>query len=302
MRRTTRPQETPLRFLKLPLWLASIRITVPVPRCKSINGAIERPLVVDNPYRAQIVTQAQTVRVFDGPATAHLLRHAAQRMRRFKPWQAQLQTLQLVDEITVSELSDRTGIPRRMLHDALRGAEDLPTRLEKRQVQLRVPARTVRRTFGTVGAYPTRAFLRAIAEDGMVLVSDQRHKTSLGRVRTTREIANTLTTGDGHLNHSVPVARPLQLPEADLPIPPYTLGAWLGDGGSWQAVITSADPEIIENIVADGYRVRAYNLASDATKGCRDTESTDYGAIWCSWASSKCPRVRVQPSAFRRPT
>ena len=40
-----------------------------------------------------------------------------------------------------------------------------------------------------------------------------------------------------------------------LPIDPYVLGAWLGDGTSCDGSITSADPEVIENIQARGYMV-----------------------------------------------
>jgi replicative DNA helicase len=47
-------------------------------------------------------------------------------------------------------------------------------------------------------------------------------------------------------------ARPLQAPDAELLVPPYTLGAWLGDGTSASAQITSADPELIMRIEAEG--------------------------------------------------
>ena len=43
----------------------------------------------------------------------------------------------------------------------------------------------------------------------------------------------------------------LQLPEAALPLPPYVLGAWLGDGTSAAAQITSADPEIVTHLEAE---------------------------------------------------
>ena len=51
------------------------------------------------------------------------------------------------------------------------------------------------------------------------------------RVVTTQHIADTLRCPvDGRLNHAVDNCRPLQLPERDLLVPPYTLGGWLGDG------------------------------------------------------------------------
>ncbi|WP_447004932.1 replicative DNA helicase [Saccharothrix isguenensis] len=116
--------------------------------------------------------------------------------------------------------------------------------------------------------------------DGSVLVADAehqwltetrasrrsaRHKTAgpgrdqrdAGGVRTTREIAASLRceTADRRLNHSVANTRPLDLPDASLPIGPYTLGAWLGDGHSAGARFTTADPEIAWNIEAEGYDV-----------------------------------------------
>ena len=52
-------------------------------------------------------------------------------------------------------------------------------------------------------------------------------------VVTTQDIVDTLRCPmDGRLNHAVDNCRPLQLPERDLLVPAYTLGAWLGDGHS----------------------------------------------------------------------
>ena len=76
------------------------------------------------------------------------------------------------------------------------------------------------------------------------------------QIRTTQELADTLTIGKrGDTNHSVPVCGPLELPERDLPIHPYVLGCWLGDGTSVYGEITCDDPEIIEHIQACGVTV-----------------------------------------------
>jgi replicative DNA helicase len=76
----------------------------------------------------------------------------------------------------------------------------------------------------------------------------------LPEVRTTREIARTLRTetADRRLNHSVVNTAAIELPERDLPLPPYFLGAWLGDGASAAARVTSTDPEVLLNIEAEG--------------------------------------------------
>jgi len=69
----------------------------------------------------------------------------------------------------------------------------------------------------------------------------------MGKVRTTQDIYHTLKVR-GRTNHSIGVCQSLELPEADLPIDPYIFGAWLGDGSSYKAEITTADPEIIDSI------------------------------------------------------
>jgi len=77
---------------------------------------------------------------------------------------------------------------------------------------------------------------------------------AVAEVRTTQQIAATLRcpSADRRLNHSIRTAAPLELPARDLLVPPYTLGAWLGDGTAATAQITSADPEIIIRLEADG--------------------------------------------------
>jgi dUTPase len=62
----------------------------------------------------------------------------------------------------------------------------------------------------------------------------------------------------GERNHQITLTPPVQYPErSDLPIDPYVLGAWLGDGTSTSAEITSADSEILREIENAGYLVAA---------------------------------------------
>lgn len=57
------------------------------------------------------------------------------------------------------------------------------------------------------------------------------------------------------LNLSVDVCNPVEYPQIDLPIPPYILGAWLGDGTSANSSITIADFEIVEEIEKNGFEL-----------------------------------------------
>jgi replicative DNA helicase len=99
---------------------------------------------------------------------------------------------------------------------------------------------------------------RKSAQAAAVQYNRYRNQRTFAAVRTTREIAETLrcATADRRLNHSVVNAKPLQAGVAELPVPPYTLGAWLADGTSAAAQITSADPEIVMRIEAEGLIAR----------------------------------------------
>jgi ribosomal protein S27AE len=76
-----------------------------------------------------------------------------------------------------------------------------------------------------------------------------------GTVATTEQLRETLLAGK-QLNHAVPVAGALELPPVDLPINPYYLGLWLGDGSAGRSEITTADPEVLTRLELCGYEVR----------------------------------------------
>ncbi|MGF2949566.1 replicative DNA helicase [Microbacterium alcoholitolerans] len=89
--------------------------------------------------------------------------------------------------------------------------------------------------------------------DGTTIIADAEHQwvtetraarrsaTGVPQTVTTEEMLATLTIGaDRRANHSVRNAAPLGGADVDLPVPPYTLGAWLGDGHSDGARMTAA--------------------------------------------------------------
>jgi replicative DNA helicase len=119
--------------------------------------------------------------------------------------------------------------------------------------------------------------------------STQRHQGAFASVKATREIAMTLRTGsDQRVNHSVTLAAALELPAADLPLPAYMMGIWLGDGtsaaaqepdsscsegGSVQAVLRTM------GLLRNKHIPTAYQRASEAQRrallaGLLDTEGT----------------------------
>lgn len=74
-------------------------------------------------------------------------------------------------------------------------------------------------------------------------------------VKTTKQIAATLTYGKNNHNHAVVVSHALNLPSKHLLVDPYVLGAWLGDGTASGGGITGIDPTIWKEIEKAGYPV-----------------------------------------------
>jgi replicative DNA helicase len=147
--------------------------------------------------------------------------------------------------------------------DELLGADGRPTQVvAATEVMLDRPCYEVEFSDGTVivadAAHQwlteTRAS-RKSAQAAAVGYNRYKNQRTFAAVRTTAEIAGALRcdTLDRPLNHSVVNAHALELPERELLVPSYTLGAWLGDGTSAAAQITTADPEIIMRIEADGF-------------------------------------------------
>jgi hypothetical protein len=92
-------------------------------------------------------------------------------------------------------------------------------------------------------------------------------------------------TNRGQRNHHVPTTQPLNLPERDLPVPPYVMGAWLGDGTTTVPAITCADMEIVDAIRAEGWV-------------CSRRPSQQKGAAWTYglWPADSPPRNTGQGS------
>ena len=108
--------------------------------------------------------------------------------------------------------------------DELIGADGLPTRV-----------------VAATAVMEGRPCFEVEFSDGTVIVADAEHQwLTSGAIHTTREIAETLPAG-----HLVTNTSAIQGADADLLVPPYTLGAWLGDA-------STTDPEILMRIEGEG--------------------------------------------------
>lgn len=105
--------------------------------------------------------------------------------------------------------------------------------------------------------------------DGAQIVADADHEWAVRHIygKPKRWVSSVLTTATMAKKarkrpfYSVDVAGSLTLPDADLPVPPYTLGAWLGDGTSRDCTLTihEADLAIGAGIEADGFEIEQRN-------------------------------------------
>ncbi|MGE5289922.1 MAG: replicative DNA helicase [Micromonosporaceae bacterium] len=153
--------------------------------------------------------------------------------------------------VTAAEILAAVGPEfRNIMHTAGRAVGVAPNRIPievKRQGNLHT---------WKAPAYSSRhALLAAMVEQAdrpMNAATTVKHP---GVVTTEQIAASVRCSADGRFNHAVAVAQCAELPERKLPFPPYALGVWLGDGSSRVAQITTADPEIVSEIEAEGLRV-----------------------------------------------
>lgn len=113
-------------------------------------------------------------------------------------------------------------------------------------------------------------------------VADEARGRSVGgSVKTTEQIVQTIRTKNNYQNnHRIPVCAPLVMDEADLPIAPYTFGAWLGDGSCGATQICTEDACVLQSIAADGYPIRKIRSA------------TNMYAVGVKWTGSLVPKLR----------
>jgi hypothetical protein len=151
-----------------------------------------------------------------------------------------------------------------------------------------------------------RECYRVTTTDGRTLIADREHRWTVVDKRRSRSAGPrghvfrwfetvTLTTGEmadagvsryaagsrtvvaggkcyvtNEYRFQVPEQQPVQSADVVLPIDPYVLGCWLGDGSTNGAVLTCADPEIIDEIRKTGQPcVQAQRYAWRLSDGIR---------------------------------
>ncbi|MDN5919393.1 MAG: terminase family protein [Pseudonocardia sp.] len=102
-----------------------------------------------------------------------------------------------------------------------------------------------------------RPCYRVRTGDGEEIVADAAHEWPVRLDRRTGEHLHTTERLAHSRSKNAQITGPaaLNLPDADLPLDPYTLGVWLGDGHTDSARITSADAEVVDHIRDAGIEV-----------------------------------------------
>jgi hypothetical protein len=101
-------------------------------------------------------------------------------------------------------------------------------------------------------------------DDGEVIVTDAHHRWSVlesghsgpsRTVLTTEDmLGNERWAGGKRWRYAIDTCRPVELPDRILPIHPYVLGLWLGDGSAWlnHLSVHEDDTDIVEHLRACG--------------------------------------------------
>ena len=228
---------------------------------REVGQVGEVKIIAEFHYNEQIVKQRQKVTRYPAKQTWEALStYKARPGSVFALSQNKFATKAMLaletDTVSSIEVAKEVGYPTLTQARALLRRAGIQGKVGVEIVELKVPAKTLTRETRFANTYPAIEFVELILEFGKKIVNDQRDKRTYSAIRTTKEIMDTLYTPDGkYLNHSIPVAPPLDLPKINLPIAPYAFGAWLGDGESRQGSICGIDNEIVKFIESEGFIV-----------------------------------------------
>lgn len=129
---------------------------------------------------------------------------------------------------------------------------------------------------------PAVANMELVLQDGSVFTVHENHEWTVfcrneNRWRTyeTKKLARLklISGAKPRCTYQVPDRGAIEMPDRKLPVPPYTMGAWLGDGSRGKGVITHHidDTEVIGRIVQDGFDEGTSWPVNDGT-----TEATSF--------------------------
>lgn len=131
----------------------------------------------------------------------------------------------------------------------------VPSHMTNREIQM--PGAVTKPRLDSRRFYPVVGSLRILADRIMASAGPRPHEGYLERVMTTAEIvAEQEAIADHRRTTAIRLPSAVDGGPVELLVPPYTMGAWLGDGTSSRGRFTGADPEICDNIRSDGFQVR----------------------------------------------
>ncbi len=148
-----------------------------------------------------------------------------------------------------------------------------------------------------------RACYEVLLSDGSRFVADGEHlwvtrtkaeraRAAAGTSRTTEQMAATLRAGR-EWNHHVDLAGPAQYERReDLPVDPYVLGVWLGNGRTASATTTTAEEQVVAGLLGDkhvpaSYVTAGYGQRLALLQGLMDSDGDIDHAGWCAFVSTQ---------------
>ncbi|MBN8609659.1 MAG: hypothetical protein J0L92_03695 [Deltaproteobacteria bacterium] len=233
---------------------------------------------------SDLLVETRTVR---WPSAKYVGPEFAETILGFEPWSRQREILTALRQVgSVAVTSGRkTG---KLLHDDT----PIPTPQGwRRHGDLRpgdfvfAPDGSPTRITATI-PWAARPLMRVHFEDGTHVDADERHEWSVLPYRCrrrpgphmiveTRDLARRTKVGCGlgkeTNNWTVDLPAPIQQPEADLPLDPYLLGLWLGDGAAASGTFTNPDEEL-----KDAFMYADFEVTTGRTQRTKRTQKGEY--------------------------
>lgn len=133
-------------------------------------------------------------------------------------------------------------------------------------------------------------------------VYDRSARGNKWKTVSTAYLESRCLNNDGRFTIQMPVHAALEYPEADLPVNPYTFGAWLGDGTSTKSAISCAswDEDVFLAVQADGYARTSTYVHKDTGVLTAYFHGKLYRALKPFFGEKKIPDVYKRASVRQR--
>jgi intein/homing endonuclease len=214
----------------------------------------------------------------------HAVKDLAEKAKgKYSPFPDKIFEIQDLEYVNIHDFASLLNIDMDIAKPTFHTVKAKSTDVFKKEVELElvVAEKVVERNGNPYNTYPKGLFLERLLTHNELPSYDQQDKREFVSIKETGELFNTLWSDDNktHKNHTIRRAKTLVLDEAELPIAPYVLGAWLGDGYSAKGEICGEDAQVFDYIESLGYESTSLTRNREVVKKGIEKHNSNFRVV-----------------------